>query len=143
MKTHINHLGIVNLDNTPTPNSALNVVADFYGFSVDYLKSELRKKELMKAKKTAIYLLVELFNKAPKDFKKQIPLQVLGNFMNYTHSDMLHHYKTCKNLMDTEIKLAMEIDGLRIKILEGKGHEIQPETINDLKKNPKLINKFI
>jgi chromosomal replication initiation ATPase DnaA len=143
MKTHVNHIGIVNLDNTPTPISAINVVADFYGFSVNYLKSDLRKKELMKAKKTAIYLLVELFNKSPKDFKKQIPLQVLGNHLNYTHSDMLHHYKTCKNLMDTEIKLAMEIDEIRIKILEGQGHEIKPETIADLKNNPELINKFI
>jgi len=97
-----------------TPKLAIDTVVIHFQVSFDCLVSKTRKESIMPAKKAAAYLLYSQFKK-----KDNHTLASLGQLIGYDHTMLLHHYRSCKNLMKTDPEWKLKIETITESFLCG------------------------
>lgn len=86
------------------------LVCDYFGISIDMVKSKTRKREIVQARQISMYFA--------KDLTKS-SLKTIGmHFGGRDHSTVIHACQTVNDLMETDKKFKLDVDELskRIKI---------------------------
>jgi len=84
----------------------VKIVADYYGFAEEIIYEKTRRKEIVRARQVAMYILRE-------DFNVSYPLigQKLGD---RDHTTVIHSHLKIKNDLKTDPSLLQEIEKIRI-----------------------------
>jgi len=117
-----------------TPQLAINTIIAHFKITNEDLLSKSRKELIMPAKKAAAYLLYFHFKK-----KDNHTLETLGELIGYDHTMMLHHFRTCKNLMNTDPAYRNKIEIINESFLCGDFFYPDNPTISTIKKFPELF----
>ncbi|MHB1278964.1 MAG: helix-turn-helix domain-containing protein, partial [Bacteroidia bacterium] len=86
------------------------LVCDYFGISIDQVKSKTRKREIVQARQISMYFA--------KDLTKS-SLKTIGmHFGGRDHSTVIHACQTVNDLMETDKKFKIDVEELskRIKI---------------------------
>ena len=102
------HDFMINPSSDITIDKIKNIVADFFSMDVERLRSQTRKREVVTARQTAMYLCKKLAKE---------PLKAIGSaFGGRDHSTVIYACRSVNNLMETDPKFRSIIDDLEKKV---------------------------
>jgi len=97
--------------NVATPKKVINTVADFYNLSEKNIFEETRKKEIVKPRQVAMFLLRE-------ELKNSFP-SIARKFGGKDHTTAIYAYKKILKEIDNNNRLSEEIDLIKQRIYSG------------------------
>lgn len=93
----------------PSLNTIASIVADFYGLSLLEILARRRAKEIVVPRQIAMYLASKLTRKT---------LSTIARYLDMDHSTVIHGARKIKTDMETNPRLADEIEVLKLHIAQ-------------------------
>lgn len=88
-----------------TPNQIIKKIADFYNINEKSISEKTRKKEIVKARQIAMYILREDYNNSYPDIGRR--------FGGKDHTTAMHSYEKISNELKINLSLNEEVNAIR------------------------------
>jgi chromosomal replication initiator protein len=92
-----------------TSDIVIKVVCDYFGTTIEFIKTKRRKKEIVYKRQIAMYFLVQYTNDTYVE---------IGRFFNMDHTTVIYAKNLIRDLISIDDPIIDDIESIKVKMIE-------------------------